>query len=203
MLDSVWRAGLLFTAGATFTCVHRFMFLQRQARIESEHLELDVLLFKGNWWVAPIVGAVAAAIGLIWPFLESRVVHWKSSLPVPEWTGVLRCSAFFVGINHASAKIEFPSTFQLAVTLAALCCCLWWCFDRTISGMGAGLLIALVSALITYIYVVNFLNGDFTAEWQLWIPFLFFSGGVTMVIFGRLLASVPFGAFHFKKLHQE
>jgi len=35
------------------------MFLQRQARIESEHLELDVLLFKGNWWVAPIVGAVA------------------------------------------------------------------------------------------------------------------------------------------------
>jgi len=59
MLDSVWRAGLLFTAGATFTCVHRFMFLQRQARIESEHLELDVLLFKGNWWVAPIVGAVA------------------------------------------------------------------------------------------------------------------------------------------------
>jgi len=27
--------------------------------MESENLELDVLLFEGNWWVAPIVGAVA------------------------------------------------------------------------------------------------------------------------------------------------
>lgn len=51
--------------------------------------------------------------------------------------------------------------------------------------------------------ILLFFSGDFTAEWQLWIPFLFFSGGVTMVIFGRLLASVPFGALHLKKLHQE
>ena len=69
---------------------------------------------------------------------------------------VLRCSAFFIGINHASAKVEYPSTFQLAVTLAALCCCLWWCFDRAISGMGAGLLTAFASAIISHFYVTHF-----------------------------------------------
>jgi len=69
---------------------------------------------------------------------------------------VLRCSACFIGINHASAKVEYPSTLQLAVTLAALCCCLWWGFDRSLSGLGAGFLAAFVAAVTSKIYTAFF-----------------------------------------------
>lgn len=99
-------------------------------------------------------------LGLIFPILEQRVGSWKwtswCNPPVHEWTGVLRCSVLFVGISHASAKVEYPSTFQLAVTLAALCAVLWWCFDRSLSGLGAGLAVAIASAVIAQWYVLRF-----------------------------------------------
>ena len=95
-----------------------------------------------------------AALGLVCPIIERRVGKW-TTVPVPEWTGVLRCSAFFVGISHASAKVDYPSTFQLALTLAALCAALWWCFDRSISGLGAGLAVAIIAAFITHFYVIK------------------------------------------------
>ena len=98
---------------------------------------------------------VTAALGLICPLLERRVGK-LTSVPAPEWTGVLRCSAFFVGISHASAKVDYPSTFQLALTLAALCAALWWCFDRSISGLGAGLAVAIAAALITHFYIIQY-----------------------------------------------
>ncbi len=58
-LNSVWRAGLLFTAGATFTLVHRLLFLQRQSKLGLKHYGIDALLAIEDWWVAPVVGAVA------------------------------------------------------------------------------------------------------------------------------------------------
>ena len=58
-LNGVWRAGLLFTAGATFTLVHRLLFLQRQSKLGLKHYGIDALLAIEDWWVAPVVGAVA------------------------------------------------------------------------------------------------------------------------------------------------
>ncbi len=96
-----------------------------------------------------------AALGLLCPLLERRVGKWTSA-PAPEWTGVLRCSAFFVGISHASAKVDYPSTLQLAVTLAVFCAALWWCFDRSVSGLSAGLAVAIIASFITHYYMIQF-----------------------------------------------
>ncbi len=54
-------------------------------------------------------------------------------------------------------------------------------------------------------------RSTIATEWQLWIPYVFFSGGVTMVILGRHLASIsvsaaaaaPVVANGLNKLHDE
>uniref|UniRef100_A0A8C7E8G1 Insulin-induced gene protein n=1 Tax=Nothoprocta perdicaria TaxID=30464 RepID=A0A8C7E8G1_NOTPE len=104
---------------------------------------------------------------------------------------VMRCVAVFVGINHASAKVDFANNIQLSLTLAALSIGLWWTFDRSRSGFGLGIGIAflatLVSQLLVYNGVYQYTSPDFLYV-RSWLPCIFFAGGITMGNIGRQLA---------------
>uniref|UniRef100_G3X2R1 Insulin-induced gene protein n=2 Tax=Sarcophilus harrisii TaxID=9305 RepID=G3X2R1_SARHA len=103
----------------------------------------------------------------------------------------MRCVAVFVGINHASAKVDFDNNIQLSLTLAALSIGLWWTFDRSRSGFGLGVGIAFLATLVTQLLVYNgvyqYTSPDFLYV-RSWLPCIFFAGGITMGNIGRQLA---------------
>ncbi|KAF6018846.1 INSIG2 [Bugula neritina] len=109
-----------------------------------------------------------------------------------EWSSVMRCVAVFVGINHASAKINFDNNIQLSLTLAALSIGLWWLFDRSSVGLLLGVIIAALATFVTQILVSQgvfwYSKPDFFYI-KSWVPCIFFSGGVTMGTIGRALAT--------------
>ncbi|KAK1335292.1 hypothetical protein QTO34_004877 [Cnephaeus nilssonii] len=120
-----------------------------------------------------------------------RQSPWEPHKFKREWASVMRCVAVFVGINHASAKLDFANNVQLSLTLAALSLGLWWTFDRSRSGLGLGITIAFLATLITQLLVYNgvyqYTSPDFLYI-RSWLPCIFFSGGVTVGNIGRQLA---------------
>ncbi|KAA8577893.1 hypothetical protein FQN60_000151 [Etheostoma spectabile] len=52
-------------------------------------------------------------------------------------------------------KVDFANNVQLSLTLAALSVGLWWTFDRSRSGFGLGVSIALLATLATQLLVYN------------------------------------------------
>ena len=95
----------------------------------------------------------SAIIGLLYPYLDHTL--GESHYYKREWSGVMRCVAVFVGINHASAKIDFANNMQLSLSLAAMSIGLWWLFDRSRSGFGLGVGIAVVATFVTQLLVYN------------------------------------------------
>ncbi|XP_010163357.1 insulin-induced gene 1 protein, partial [Antrostomus carolinensis] len=130
-----------------------------------------------------------AVVGLLYPCIDSHLGEPHKFKR--EWASVMRCIAVFVGINHASAKLDFANNVQLSLTLAALSLGLWWTFDRSRSGLGLGITIAFVATLITQFLVYNgvyqYTSPDFLYI-RSWLPCIFFSGGVTVGNIGRQLA---------------
>ncbi|RLV62674.1 hypothetical protein DV515_00019063, partial [Chloebia gouldiae] len=130
-------------------------------------------------------------VGLLYPCIDSHLGEPHKFKR--EWASVMRCIAVFVGINHASAKLDFANNVQLSLTLAALSLGLWWTFDRSRSGLGLGITIAFVATLITQFLVYNgvyqYTSPDFLYI-RSWLPCIFFSGGVTVGNIGRQLAMV-------------
>uniref|UniRef100_A0A8C6ZZ21 Insulin-induced gene protein n=1 Tax=Neovison vison TaxID=452646 RepID=A0A8C6ZZ21_NEOVI len=128
-------------------------------------------------------------VGLLYPCIDSRLGEPHKFKR--EWASVMRCVAVFVGINHASAKLDFANNVQLSLTLAALSLGLWWTFDRSRSGLGLGITIAFLATLITQLLVYNgvyqYTSPDFLYI-RSWLPCIFFSGGVTVGNIGRQLA---------------
>lgn len=51
--------------------------------------------------------------------------------------------------------MDFANNVQLSLTLAALSIGLWWTFDRSRSGFGLGVSIALLATLATQLLVYN------------------------------------------------
>uniref|UniRef100_A0A8C0TYU0 Insulin-induced gene protein n=1 Tax=Cyanistes caeruleus TaxID=156563 RepID=A0A8C0TYU0_CYACU len=135
------------------------------------------------------VPSLAAVVGLLYPCIDSHLGEPHKFKR--EWASVMRCIAVFVGINHASAKLDFANNVQLSLTLAALSLGLWWTFDRSRSGLGLGITIAFVATLITQFLVYNgvyqYTSPDFLYI-RSWLPCIFFSGGVTVGNIGRQLA---------------
>ncbi|XP_041099451.1 insulin-induced gene 1 protein-like [Polyodon spathula] len=133
--------------------------------------------------------SVAAVVGLLYPCIDSHLGEPHKFKR--EWASVMRCIAVFVGINHASAKLDFANNVQLSLTLAALSLGLWWTFDRSRSGFGLGITIAVLATLITQFLVYNgvyqYTSPDFLYI-RSWLPCIFFSGGVTVGNIGRQLA---------------
>lgn len=62
-------------------------------------------------------------------------------------------SAWSLTLPHQ--KVDFANNVQLSLTLAALSIGLWWTFDRSRSGFGLGVTIALLATLATQILVYN------------------------------------------------
>lgn len=182
------RAGLLFLLGASFSLV--LNLLQVQHHIQP--LKGKNLLF-GSWssplWVPASCGLASAIVGLMYPWLDRKLGEGK--VYSQEWSAIMRCVALFVGINHASAKINFSSHIQLSVSLTVLSIALWWWFDRTRSGFGMGVTIAIIATFITHLLVhhgvCKYTERDFLYV-RSWLPCIVFSGGVTIGNIGRQLA---------------
>ncbi|XP_036375349.1 insulin-induced gene 1 protein-like [Megalops cyprinoides] len=183
------RRGLvLFTVGGFLALVLNLLQIQRNVTFFPEE-EAITTVCASTWWVPPCCGTAAAFVGLLFPCIDSH-------LGAPhkfkrEWASVMRCIAVFVGINHASAKLDFVNNVQLSLTLAALSLGLWWTFDRSRSGFGLGITIAFLATLVVQLLVYNgvyqYTSADFLYD-RSWLPCIFFSGGVTVGNLGRQLA---------------
>uniref|UniRef100_A0A452QDU7 Insulin-induced gene protein n=1 Tax=Ursus americanus TaxID=9643 RepID=A0A452QDU7_URSAM len=163
--------------------------VQRNVTLFPE--EVIATIFSSAWWVPPCCGTAAAVVGLLYPCIDSRLGEPHKFKR--EWASVMRCVAVFVGINHASAKLDFANNVQLSLTLAALSLGLWWTFDRSRSGLGLGITVAFLATVITQLLVYNgvyqYTSPDFLYI-RSWLPCIFFSGGVTVGNIGRQLAMV-------------
>ncbi|XP_056145345.1 insulin-induced gene 2 protein isoform X2 [Lampris incognitus] len=147
----VIRSAMLFSVGVFLALVLNLLQVQRNVTLFPP----DVIssIFSSAWWVPPCCGTASAVIGLLYPCIDSRLGEPHKFKR--EWSSVMRCVAVFVGINHASAKVDFANNVQLSLTLAALSIGLWWTFDRSRSGFGLGVGIALLATLATQLLVYN------------------------------------------------
>uniref|UniRef100_A0A674M9P4 Insulin-induced gene protein n=1 Tax=Takifugu rubripes TaxID=31033 RepID=A0A674M9P4_TAKRU len=102
-------------------------------------------------------------------------------------------------------KVDFANNVQLSLTLAALSVGLWWTFDRSRSGFGLGVSIALLATLATQLLVYNgvfqYTSPDFLYI-RSWLPCIFFAGVITMGNIGRQLALYEDKFIH-EKSHQD
>ncbi|XP_029444319.1 insulin-induced gene 1 protein [Rhinatrema bivittatum] len=183
----VRRSLVLFAVGAFLALVLNLLQIQRNVTLFPE--EVLATSFSSAWWVPPCCGTAAAVVGLLYPCIDSHLGEPHKFKR--EWASVMRCIAVFVGINHASAKLDFANNIQLSLTLAALSLGLWWTFDRSRSGLGLGITIAFIATLIAQFLVYNgvyqYTSPDFLYI-RSWLPCIFFSGGVTVGNIGRQLA---------------
>ncbi|XP_067932258.1 insulin-induced gene 2 protein-like [Watersipora subatra] len=181
------RIFCLFSLGAFLALLLNYLQKQKKVTVFSPGLFGDNL--NSAWWMPPTFGLAATVIGLVYPKLDQLLGDKKSFRY--EWAGVMRCIALFVGINHASARIDFDSNTHLFLTLTMLSFGLWYFFDQSIAGLGLGLLTASIATAITQILVAmdvfGYSNPDFIYM-QSWVPCLYFSGVVTMGACGRALA---------------
>ncbi|XP_008845483.1 insulin-induced gene 1 protein isoform X1 [Nannospalax galili] len=183
----VQRSLVLFSVGVVLALVLNLLQIQRNVTLFPD--EVIATIFSSAWWVPPCCGTAAAVVGLLYPCIDSHLGEPHKFKR--EWASVMRCIAVFVGINHASAKLDFANNVQLSLTLAALSLGLWWTFDRSRSGLGLGITIAFLATLITQFLVYNgvyqYTSPDFLYI-RSWLPCIFFSGGVTVGNIGRQLA---------------
>ncbi|XP_073413198.1 insulin-induced gene 2 protein [Dendrobates tinctorius] len=185
-MNLLLRGLLLFLIGVFLALVLNLLQVQRNVTLFPPDMLSSLL--SSAWWVPLCCGTAAAAIGLLYPCIDRQL--GKPHRFKREWSSVMRCVAVFVGINHASAKVDFANNLQLSLTLAALSIGLWWTFDRSRSGLGLGLCIAffatLVSQLLVYNGVYQYTSPDFLYV-RSWLPCIFFAGGITMGNIGRQL----------------
>ncbi|XP_068603946.1 LOW QUALITY PROTEIN: insulin-induced gene 1 protein [Brachionichthys hirsutus] len=181
------RGFVLFAVGAILALVLNLLQIQRNVTLFPE--EVMATLFSSAWWIPPCCGTGAAVVGLLYPCLDRHLGEPHKFKR--EWASVMRCVAVFVGINHASVKLNFDNNVQLSLTLAALSLGLWWTFDRSRSGFGLGITTAFLATVFTqllaYSGVYQFTFPDFLYV-RSWLPCIFFSGGVTVGNIGRQLA---------------
>ncbi|XP_073663883.1 insulin-induced gene 2 protein isoform X1 [Tursiops truncatus] len=183
------RGVVLFFIGVFLALVLNLLQIQRNVTLFPP--DVIASIFSSAWWVPPCCGTASAVIGLLYPCIDRHLGEPHKFKR--EWSSVMRCVAVFVGINHASAKVDFDNNIQLSLTLAALSIGLWWTFDRSRSGFGLGIGIAFLATLITQLLVYNgvyqYTSPDFLYV-RSWLPCIFFAGGITMGNIGRQLAMI-------------
>uniref|UniRef100_A0A452QM86 Insulin-induced gene protein n=1 Tax=Ursus americanus TaxID=9643 RepID=A0A452QM86_URSAM len=181
------RGVVLFFIGVFLALVLNLLQIQRNVTLFPP--DVIASIFSSAWWVPPCCGTASAVIGLLYPCIDRHLGEPHKFKR--EWSSVMRCVAVFVGINHASAKVDFDNNIQLSLTLAALSIGLWWTFDRSRSGFGLGVGIAFLATVVTQLLVYNgvyqYTSPDFLYV-RSWLPCIFFAGGITMGNIGRQLA---------------
>ncbi|XP_051910091.1 insulin-induced gene 1 protein isoform X1 [Hippocampus zosterae] len=186
-VNLIRRGLVLFAVGVILALVLNLLQIQRNVTLFPE--EVMTTLFSSAWWIPPCCGTGAAVVGLLYPCLDSHLGEPHKFKR--EWASVMRCIAVFVGINHASVKLDIDNSVQLSLTLAALSLGLWWTFDRSRSGFGLGVTTAFLATVFTQLLVYNgvyqYTSPDFLYV-RSWLPCIFFSGGVTVGNIGRQLA---------------
>ncbi|VDD83446.1 unnamed protein product [Mesocestoides corti] len=105
-----------------------------------------------------------------------------------EWTSIMRCVLFFVGISHATAKLNFVSNSQLLFTSLSFAIGIWWLFDRSAAGAAIGVLISLLGTTSCFLLGDQIIINSVDPLLSLWFPCIFFSGGITASLVGRQLA---------------
>uniref|UniRef100_A0A8C0HY14 Insulin-induced gene protein n=1 Tax=Balaenoptera musculus TaxID=9771 RepID=A0A8C0HY14_BALMU len=145
------RGVVLFFIGVFLALVLNLLQIQRNVTLFPP--DVIASIFSSAWWVPPCCGTASAVIGLLYPCIDRHLGEPHKFKR--EWSSVMRCVAVFVGINHASAKVDFDNNIQLSLTLAALSIGLWWTFDRSRSGFGLGIGIAFLATLVTQLLVYN------------------------------------------------
>lgn len=195
------RGTMLFSVGIFLALVLNLLQVQRNVTLFPPGVISSI--FSSAWWVPPCCGMASAVIGLLYPCID-RCLGEPHKFK-REWSSVMRCVAVFVGINHASAKLDFANNVQLSLTLAALSIGLWWTFDRSCSGFGLGVGIALLATLATQLLVYNgvfqYTSPDFLYI-RSWLPCIFFAGVITVGNIGRQLALYEY-KFLQEKTHQD
>uniref|UniRef100_A0A493T7W9 Insulin-induced gene protein n=1 Tax=Anas platyrhynchos platyrhynchos TaxID=8840 RepID=A0A493T7W9_ANAPP len=188
-MNLVIRGIVLFFIGVFLALVLNLLQIQRNVTLFPP--DVITSIFSSAWWVPPCCGTASAVIGLLYPCMDRHLGEPHKFKR--EWSSVMRCVAVFVGINHASAKVDFANNIQLSLTLAALSIGLWWTFDRSRSGFGLGVGIAFLATLVSQFLVYNgvyqYTSPDFLYV-RSWLPCIFFAGGITMGNIGRQLAMV-------------
>lgn len=190
------RALCLFIVGISISCVLNVMLILPELRRKVVY-ERDLLerLYATMWWFAPSCGLASSLIGLIYPCMDSRL--GKPHHLRTEWSSVVRCSAVFIGIIHAVVKLRFESDIHLFITVAAFSILLWWYFDRSKNGFGLALFVAIFATTSVWFLGSHSVYSLFFSEKmalvnQLWVPCLFFSGGITVGKIGRQLALLEY-----------
>lgn len=195
------RAAMLFMVGVLLALVLNLLQVQRNITLFPPDVISNI--FSTAWWVPPSCGSAAALIGLLYPCMDSRL--GEPHRLKREWSSVMRCVAVFVGINHASAKLDFANNVQLSLTLAALSVGLWWTFDRSRSGFGLGVIFAILATLTTQLLVYNgvyqYTSPDFLYI-RSWLPCIYFAGVITVGNIGRQLALYEHKVNE-EKIHQD
>nr|KAF6450326.1 insulin induced protein 2 [Molossus molossus] len=188
-VNLIIRGVVLFFIGVFLALVLNLLQIQRNVTLFPP--DVIASIFSSAWWVPPCCGTASAVIGLLYPCIDRHLGEPHKFKR--EWSSVMRCVAVFVGINHASAKVDFDNNIQLSLTLAALSIGLWWTFDRSRTGFGLGVGIAFLATLVTQLLVYNgvyqYTSPDFLYV-RSWLPCIFFAGGITMGNIGRQLAMV-------------
>uniref|UniRef100_A0A9J8DGQ8 Insulin-induced gene protein n=1 Tax=Cyprinus carpio carpio TaxID=630221 RepID=A0A9J8DGQ8_CYPCA len=198
-MNLLLRAAMLFMVGVFLALVLNLLQVQRNVTLFPP----DVLssVFSSAWWESHT--NKCSLIGLLYPCMDRRL--GEPHKLKREWSNVMRCVAVFVGINHASAKVDFANNVQLSLTLAALSVGLWWTFDRSRSGFGLGVVIAILATLATQLLVYNgvfqYTSPDFLYI-RSWLPCIFFAGVITVGNIGRQLALYEYKVNQ-EKTHQD
>lgn len=181
------RGTFLFMLGVLFTIVFKILQFQRNFHFLASQAVQNMMC--STLWVPTICGVACVLVGLVYPCIDRKLGE-KQSFNT-EWASVMRCTAFFMGINHASAKLSFDSYEQLALILGAMSLALWWYFDRTRRGFGLGMGSAILSVLTAQLLVDNGICSCTENDYlfiRSWLPCAFFSGGITVGNIGRQLA---------------
>lgn len=187
-MNTLVRALILFFFGVFFSLVLNLLQVYRE-QLDEDRQPGKLDHFESSWWVLPACGMTASFVGLLYPFLDKRLD--EPLIYKGEWSNVMRCVAVFVGINHASAKLEFSNNLHMSLTLAAMCIGLWWLFDRSKSGFVLGVCTAVLATVLTQFLVYQGIYKYSKADLMFlrsWLPSIFFSGGVTIGNIGRQLA---------------
>ncbi|TGZ57501.1 hypothetical protein CRM22_009928 [Opisthorchis felineus] len=195
-LSVVLRGVFLFSLGVFFFWTCDSLQGVRGGFIDPASSIFDFI--NPNLWMPLFCGLASVAVGLLSPCMDFKI--GAHDVYNKEWSSVFRCVALFFGLSHATARIDFASYAQLVIIIGGLSFGLWWIFDRTRVGLCCGMVAAIIATLLGHAFIRRRLLRLSHPTIAAWIPCLFFSGGVTVVLVGRQLAKPDVLARFKKKL---